>query len=137
MTRSRWTPDDVGEALGRLPRHRASDGFTQRVVTAARRRPPRRRAPGRLVAAAAATVAIAATLALTLDRSGERRRREALAATHAELERRLALLEAEIDRPATVYLESRADYDLVLGLDPWLAESHPHRPSTVVETARH
>lgn len=117
------TPDPLDELLQALPRVRASDGFTGRVLAGLERRPRRATRAGAVGWAAAATLLLVALIVgglrvehqQTID---ERAGRAAqLRSEHESLRRDLARLksQAEQERPV-VYLGGTDQIDLVLDL---------------------
>lgn len=130
--------DAIREALRSLPRARADDDFTERVlerIDGGRRLP---RVPAAVRWAAAATLAAAVLFAVSVswpgaagERSGERERRARIEALEAERLRLAAELEeirrlaSSLREPAPVlYLGGDDDVDLVIDLDR-LARERP------------
>ena len=129
--------DPLRDALRRLPRVHASEGFTRGVLNRARtveRRSPLR-APRRwprlatAVATLTALVIGAFVISDQLERRAYERRRAALQQQHDELRRELAEIRQRATRPARLYVDSAPDVDLVVDLDGWMTPVRAVQPA--------
>ncbi len=116
--------EDVRRALGSLPRHAASAGFTARLLSrhaAAGRPSPRPGIPRLALAIAAGLIVVFGLFAV---RGRVTQQREArLAREHAALSLELEALDRRLRQAETIYVGSDAETDLVLSVDALAALS--------------
>lgn len=133
------SPEELRRALGSLPRTHASPDLTARVLDRLETRELRRRRHVGWAAAALLLVAVGtgAVWEITERRQEMRRqaRVEALRRESATLERELDALRAlTADSEASVVLTGDEDYEIVMGLRPWIESDG--RPSLAADRRR-
>lgn len=116
--------DPLRDALRELPRQRASQAFTARLLERAQAPPPRLTPRRWRWAATAALAALAATVwqlgAAHHGRSLERQA-QLLLAERRQLQGELARLRGLARAEPALHVAGGADFEVVVGLAPWLA----------------
>jgi hypothetical protein len=124
--------DPVRDALRALPRERASSDLLARVLDGVERRSARPPVRGRRWTAVAAAVGVLAVGAWQLagarrERQLDRRARELLA-ERRQLQEELADLRRLAQGGPALYVSGVHDFDVVVGLSPWLAAHREETP---------
>jgi len=125
--------DPIREALRQLPRVAASEDFNKRLLDRANAAEARPSITWPRLAAAAAFLALAAGAVFVAREQNQRldyqRKRAALELRHDELRRDLAAVRERAVRSPRLYLGASPDVDLVLDLEPWMAQPVGAQPA--------